>query len=81
MIRYGFGNQIEVPNYLSSHIWKAPDYLGESALRYNGRRLQEHTDFYKDAFGRTIFPNWMFWADDELVTPAPEGAVNLHSKN
>ena len=81
VIRYGFGNQIEVPNYLSSHIWKAPDYLGESALRYNGRRLQEHTDFYKDAFGRTIFPNWMFWADDELVTPAPEGAVNLHSKN
>ncbi len=43
VIRYGYGYQIQTPNYVDIHQWLQPDYEGDAALRFNGRILTTHT--------------------------------------
>lgn len=43
VIRYGYGYQIQTPNYVDIHQWLQPDYEGDAALRFNGRVLTTHT--------------------------------------
>lgn len=76
MIRYQFGNQVQTPNYVLGHFSIPADYLGESVLRYNGRKLSEREGLLFDEDGNVIPLDWKS-KDMQLVTPSPEGALNL----
>ncbi|QIK80736.1 leukotoxin LktA family filamentous adhesin [Lysobacter sp. HDW10] len=76
MIRYQFGNQVQTPNYVVGHFSIPADYLGESVLRYNGRKLSEREGLLFDEDGNLIPLDWES-KDMQLITPSPEGTLNL----
>ena len=79
VVRYGFGYEIQTPNYVINHDSLSPDYFGDAALRFNGRTLTLHDD---DADGRShdaldhAMPSWSTSDGSDLVQPDPstEGA-------
>ncbi|KGI78036.1 leukotoxin LktA family filamentous adhesin [Oleiagrimonas soli] len=76
VVRYGDGYQIQTPNYVSDHLWVAPDYYGDAALRYNGRALTLHTDERGEDRIDGFKPTWTNSDGSDLVQPDPsvEGA-------
>ena len=78
VVRYDFGYQIQSPNFIDNHLWAAPDYLGESALRFNGRFLTDQTQANSDVSAQRAVPNWVQHDSSKLVQPVDDGvAVNL----
>jgi hypothetical protein len=78
VIRYDFGYQIQTPNFIDDHLWAAPDYLGESALRFNGRYLTEQTQADSDVSTQRAVPTWLQHDGSKLVQSVDDGAaVNL----
>jgi hypothetical protein len=43
VVRYSDTYQVQTPNYVITHDWMGPTFLGESATRYTGRTLEAHT--------------------------------------
>jgi hypothetical protein len=79
IVRYGYGFEIQTPNYAAPHNWLAPDYYGDAALRFNGRILTEHTDGVDDPTDKRAIPQWINADSSQLVQPAPSSdgiAVN-----
>ncbi|MFC4528237.1 hypothetical protein ACFO5W_16460, partial [Dyella halodurans] len=82
IIRYSFGDDTQTPNYVAVHDWLAPDYLGESALRFNGRMLTDQTDDRgDDQVTKHAVPAWIGTDNSQLVQPADEHstAVNINA--
>lgn len=78
VIRYDYGYAIQTPNYVASHFSMDPDYLGESALRNNGRYLQQQDDSGDDLSTHHVIPAWSHSDGNKLVQPAGDGvAVNI----
>jgi len=78
VVRYDFGYQIQTPNFIDDHLWAAPDYLGESALRFNGRYLTEQAQIDSDVSVQRSVPTWVQHDSSKLVQPVDDGvAVNL----
>ncbi len=78
VIRFGYGYAIQTPNYVAGHFDTDPDYLGESALRNNGRYLQQEDESGDDVSTHHVIPAWIHNDDSKLVQPAGDGvAVNI----
>ena len=82
IVRYDYGFQMQTPNYVDSHLWLGPDYLGESALR-NYLRLSTQQDQSDDnTSARRVIPAWIHANSRKIVqSPASTIAVNLISVN
>lgn len=78
VIRYSYGFAIETPNYVITHATLDPEYLGESALRNNGRDLQQQDDSSDDSSSSSKIPAWIRQDDNKLIQPPSSGvAVNI----
>lgn len=76
VVRYAYGFQIQTPNYVEGHAWLAPDYLGESVLRYNGRHLGARDQLFLNPDGSVILSQPAS-QEPPVVDSSPEGALNL----
>ncbi|WP_130619996.1 filamentous hemagglutinin N-terminal domain-containing protein [Dyella amyloliquefaciens] len=82
IVRYSFGDDTTTPNYVAPHDWLAPNYLGESALRFNGRMLTDQTDDRGgDQVDQHPTPVWTHTDPSQLVRPVDvqEAAVNINA--
>jgi hypothetical protein len=82
VIRYSYGYEIQTPNYVDTHVSLDPDYLGESALRNNGRFLdQEDQSDDSELQQKRAIPAWIATDKADLVQPASseQPSVNIRA--
>jgi len=85
VVRYAYGYEVDIPNYVATRDWEVPYYPGESALRFNSRTLVDHTDDVDRGDGKSKRTRPAAKPHERaLVQPAPgsgEIAVNLSAPN
>jgi hypothetical protein len=79
IVRYDYGFQMQTPNYVSSHLWLGPDYLGESALRNNLRLSTQQDQSDDNVSARRAIPAWIH-ADSSKIVQSPGTAVAVNLK-